>query len=32
VACHFAAKFLLLWPGLDPQRATIGFRCALDLE
>jgi len=25
VACHFAAKFLLLWPGLD-RCATIGFR------
>jgi formylglycine-generating enzyme required for sulfatase activity len=28
--CDFAAKFLLLWPGLD-RCATIGFRCAADL-
>ncbi len=27
---EFAAKFLLMWPGLD-RCATIGFRCALDL-
>ncbi len=27
----FAAKFLLMWPGLD-RCATIGFRCAVDLE
>jgi formylglycine-generating enzyme required for sulfatase activity len=27
---HFAAKFLLMWPGLD-RCATIGFRCAVDL-
>jgi hypothetical protein len=27
----FAAKFLLMWPGLDRCR-TIGFRCAVDLE
>ncbi|MCY3017629.1 MAG: SUMF1/EgtB/PvdO family nonheme iron enzyme [Planctomycetota bacterium] len=26
----FAAKFLLLWPGLD-RCGTIGFRCAVDL-
>ncbi len=26
----FAAKFLLMWPGLD-RCATIGFRCAVDL-
>jgi hypothetical protein len=26
----FAAKFLLMWPGLD-RCATIGFRCAADL-
>ncbi len=26
----FAAKFLLLWPGLD-RCATVGFRCVLDL-
>ena len=30
VACHFAAKFLLLWPGLD-RCATVGFRCVMDL-
>ena len=29
-SCDFAAKFLLLWPGLD-RCATIGFRCAADL-
>jgi len=28
--CDFAAKFLLLWPGLD-RCSTIGFRCVLDL-
>lgn len=28
--CDFAAKFLLMWPGLD-RCATIGFRCAIDL-
>ncbi len=28
--CRFAAKFLLMWPGLD-RCATIGFRCAVDL-
>ena len=28
---NFAAKFLLLWPGLD-RCATIGFRCVVDLE
>ena len=27
----FAAKFLLMWPGLD-RCATIGFRCAAELE
>jgi len=27
----FAAKFLLMWPGLD-RCATIGFRCAVDLR
>jgi len=26
---HHAAKFLLMWPGLD-RCATIGFRCAVD--
>jgi formylglycine-generating enzyme required for sulfatase activity len=26
----FAAKFLLMWPGLD-RCSTIGFRCAVDL-
>lgn len=29
--CGFAAKFPLMWPGLD-RCATIGFRCAVDLE
>ena len=29
--CGFAAKFLLMWPGLD-RCATIGFRCAADLN
>ncbi|MCW5977390.1 MAG: SUMF1/EgtB/PvdO family nonheme iron enzyme [Bryobacteraceae bacterium] len=28
--CDFAAKFLLMWPGLD-RCATIGFRCAAGL-
>jgi len=28
---NFAAKFLLLWPGLD-RCATIGFRCAADMD
>jgi formylglycine-generating enzyme required for sulfatase activity len=28
--CHFAVKFLLMWPGLD-RCATIGFRCAADV-
>ena len=28
---EFIAKFLLMWPGLD-RCATIGFRCAVDLE
>ncbi|MGP8199209.1 MAG: formylglycine-generating enzyme family protein [Limisphaerales bacterium] len=27
----FAAKFLMMWPGLD-RCSTIGFRCAVDLE
>ncbi len=27
----FAAKFLLMWPGLD-RCSTIGFRCAVDLD
>jgi formylglycine-generating enzyme required for sulfatase activity len=30
VPADFAAKFLLMWPGLD-RCATIGFRCAADL-
>ena len=29
-ANDFAAKFLLMYPGLD-RCATIGFRCAVDL-
>lgn len=29
--CCFAAKFLLMWSGLD-RCATIGFRCAADLR
>ncbi len=29
-APDFAAKYLLLWPGLD-RSATIGFRCAVSL-
>jgi formylglycine-generating enzyme required for sulfatase activity len=29
-SCDFAAKFLLMWPGLD-RCATVGFRCAVDL-
>ena len=28
--CNFAAKFILMWPGLD-RCATIGFRCVIDL-
>jgi len=28
---NLAAKFLLMWPGLD-RCATIGFRCVADLE
>ena len=28
---EFVAKFLRMWPGLD-RCATIGFRCAVDLE
>ena len=30
-APDFAAKYLLLWPGLD-RSATVGFRCALSLN
>jgi formylglycine-generating enzyme required for sulfatase activity len=30
VPCRFAAKFLLMWPGLD-RCSTIGFRCVVDL-
>ncbi|MCE5269149.1 MAG: formylglycine-generating enzyme family protein [Planctomycetaceae bacterium] len=30
VPADFAAKFLLMWPGLD-RCATIGFRCVADL-
>jgi formylglycine-generating enzyme required for sulfatase activity len=29
--CDFAAKFLLMWSGLD-RCGTIGFRCVVDLE
>jgi formylglycine-generating enzyme required for sulfatase activity len=29
--CRFAAKMLLTWPGLD-RCATVGFRCAADME
>lgn len=29
--CRFAAKFLLMWPGLD-RCGTIGFRCAVGLS
>ncbi|MCC6344880.1 MAG: SUMF1/EgtB/PvdO family nonheme iron enzyme [Bryobacterales bacterium] len=29
--CNFAAKFLLMWPGLD-RCSTIGFRCAAGIE
>ena len=29
--CDFAAKFLLIWPGVD-RCATVGFRCVVDLE
>ncbi len=28
-ACNFAAKFILMWHGLD-RCATIGFRCVVD--
>jgi formylglycine-generating enzyme required for sulfatase activity len=28
--CDFAAKLLLMWPGLD-RCSTIGFRCVVDL-
>jgi len=30
VSCNFAAKFILMWPGLD-RCATIGFHCVVDL-
>ena len=30
-APDFAAKYLLLWPGLD-RCATVGFRCAVSLD
>jgi formylglycine-generating enzyme required for sulfatase activity len=29
--CSSAAKFLLIWPGLD-RCSTIGFRCVVDLD
>jgi len=29
--CDFAAKTLLMWPGLD-RCATVGFRCAADVS
>lgn len=29
--CRFAAKYLLMWPGLD-RCSTIGFRCVIDLD
>ena len=29
--CDRAAKFLLVWPGLD-RCSTIGFRCVVDLS
>jgi len=29
--CNSAAKFLLVWPGLD-RCSTIGFRCVVDLS
>lgn len=29
--CHFAAKFILMWPGLD-RCGTIGFRCVVDIS
>jgi formylglycine-generating enzyme required for sulfatase activity len=29
--CRFAAKFLLMWPGLD-RCSTIGFRCVTNLR
>lgn len=29
--CRFAAKFLLMWPGLD-RCSTIGFRCVKNLR
>jgi len=29
--CYRAAKFLLVWPGLD-RCSTIGFRCVVDLS
>jgi formylglycine-generating enzyme required for sulfatase activity len=28
--CNFAAKFLLMWPGLD-RCETVGFRCVVDI-
>ncbi len=28
--CDFAAKFILMWPGLD-RCETIGFRCVVDI-
>lgn len=28
--CNFAAKFLMMWPGLD-RCGTVGFRCVADL-
>ena len=28
--CNYAAKFLLMWPGLD-RCSTIGFRCVVDV-
>ncbi|MHC4110939.1 MAG: formylglycine-generating enzyme family protein [Planctomycetota bacterium] len=29
--CNFAAKFILMWPGLD-RCSTIGFRCVVDIK
>ena len=29
--CNFAAKFILMWPGLD-RCATIGFRCVVNIN
>jgi formylglycine-generating enzyme required for sulfatase activity len=31
VPCNGAAKFLLMWPGLD-RCSTIGFRCVVDVR